>query len=123
MGRLPNMWIACLFGSRSALRMTIILISFGLQGCAPLVKPFQLWGLDELSNAFPPGASGRDLDKELVSRGFAISDDLTSPPPHHDASFPIYGILVTCVARVGWDEDRSGKIASNLRIIYPCASL
>jgi hypothetical protein len=114
---------SAIFGLRSAHRVAIILISFGLQGCAPLVKPFQLWGLDELSNAFPPGASGRDLDKELVSRGFTISNDLVSPPPHHDASFPIHGILVTCVARVGWDEDRFGKIASNLRTIYPCASL
>jgi hypothetical protein len=108
------MRIASIFGSRSALRMAIILISFGLQGCAPLVRPFQLWGLDELSDAFPPGASGRDPDKELVSSDLA--------PPHHDASFLMYGILVTCVTHVGWDEDRSGKIASDLRIIYPCAS-
>jgi hypothetical protein len=84
------------------------------------MKPPQLWGLDELSNAFPPGASGRDLDKELVSRGFTISSEL---PPHHDASFPIPGILVTCMARVRWDEDRLGKIASKLSIIYPCVGL
>jgi hypothetical protein len=41
--------------------MAIIFILFGLQGCAPLVKPLQLWGLDGLLNAFAPGASGRDL--------------------------------------------------------------
>ncbi|MBV8190186.1 MAG: hypothetical protein JO339_23280 [Alphaproteobacteria bacterium] len=99
--------------------MAIISILFGLQGCAPLVKPSQLSGLDGLPNAFPPGASGRDLDKELASRGFVISSDLAS----HDASFQYHGILVTCFARVQWDEDRSRKIASNLRIIYPCASL
>lgn len=108
-------------GSRSAHGAAIILISFGLQGCVPLVKPPQLWGLDELSNAFPPGASGRDLDKELVLRGFTISSDLV--PPHHDASFPIPGILVACVARVRWDEDRLGKIASELSMINGCAGL
>jgi hypothetical protein len=117
---MSEMRSASVFGARSALRMAIILICFGLRGCAPLVKPFQLWGLDELSNAFPPGASGRDLDKELISRGFKISSDLA--PPHHEASFAIYG-GITCVTHVGWDEDRLGKIASNLRIIYPCASL
>jgi hypothetical protein len=100
--------------------VAIILISFGLHGCAPLAKPFQLWGLDELSNAFPLGASGRDLDKELVSRGFTIGNYLASP--HHQASFRFDGILVACVASVAWDEDRLGKIASNLTIVYPCAS-
>jgi len=108
-------------GARSARRVAIILIAFGLQGCMPLMKPPPLWGLDELSNSFPPGVSGRDLDKALVSRGFAIANDLA--PPHHDAYFRFEGILVVCVAHLLWDEDQSGKIASNLKITYPCASL
>jgi hypothetical protein len=119
-GRLFDVRSAGMFGSKSAHLLATILISFGLQGCAPLVKPSQLWGLDGLSNAFPLGTSGRDLDKELASRGFTIANDLA--PPHHDASFQFGGILLTCLARVQWDEDRLGKIASDLRIIYPCAS-
>ena len=100
--------------------VAIILIGLGLQGCAAAMPP-QVFGLDELSNAFPVGASGRALDKELVSRGFKISDYMAQP--HHDAYFQFEGLVVTCLARVQWDEDRLGKVSSNLTIIYPCAGL
>ena len=99
----------------------IVFSSFSLHGCMPLTRPPQLFDLDTLPQIFPRGANGRDLDKELVSRGFVLSNNLASP--HHDASFQFDGILVSCLARVQWDEDQAGKIAADLRIIYPCAGL
>lgn len=116
------MWGDRVFGSKSRYRVMTVFIGLSLQGCAlPFLDPPQTWGLAELQSAFPPGASGRDLDKDLISRGFAISSDLI--PPLHRASFMYSGgILLTCVASVNWDEDKSGKITSNLTIMSPCVS-
>jgi hypothetical protein len=108
-------------GSKLAFRMAIISMLFGLQGCAPFMKSPQLWGLDGLQKVFPSGANGRDLDNELISRGFKLSNEM---PPHHDAFFDAHSFLpVTCVTSVKWDEDRFGKIASDLKVTEICASL
>jgi hypothetical protein len=96
------------FESRSAVRVAIILISVGLHGCVPLMSPrnFGDWTIYRMPSQ--------------PARGFLIADYVG--PPHHRVTFQFGGFLITCVARVNWDEDQSRKITSNLTIIYPCAS-
>lgn len=65
--------------------LAILMFTLGLEGCAPLVAPQRTWGSDRLSGRFPAGSNGRELEKELVSRGFLLSTDLRAP--HHDASY------------------------------------
>jgi hypothetical protein len=101
--------------------LLLFAILLGLQGCSSLVFHPQIWGLEDMLRTFPVGTDGKKLAQELASRGFKIATDIR--PPLHVASYAIGGFAINCAANVAWREDSFGKITTDARVEYPCASL